>query len=437
MKDMQMEGIKMEKVLSIINQVREAKGPKAKGLILKDNKDNFLLKTTLLATYNPRANYGISLKKIKEEMKKNIETRPTEFEDIFKLLITLNENNINNQLREAAINFIKVSPEELQDLYIGMITNDLRLGIGITTINKMMDNLIPTFNVQLAGKYQDELLEDGTWFTLTEKLNGVRCVYVDGELISRQGKKFTGLQHIIDEIEKMHLTEFVLDGELIHCNNDEIDDNANFRRTTSIVNSDAETKEEIKFVLFDVISKEEFENKISSATYLQRRHFLDSTIGYYTREGVAKMVEATPTLYQGNDKSKIMELLTVYTAKGKEGLMLNTDSPYECKRHKGILKVKKMQTVDLLVVDIVEGRRDMEGKLGAVIVEYKGNTVNVGSGFKLHEREEFWEDPSLIKGRIIEVQYFEETKNKYDNKLSLQFPVFKGVRYDKTEPSYN
>ena len=117
--------------------------------------------------------------------------------------------------------------------------------------------------------------------------------------------------------------------------------------------------------------------------------------------------------------------------------MLNTDSPYECKRHKGILKVKKMQIVDLLVVDIVEGRRDMEGKLGAVIVEYKGNTVNVGSGFKLHEREEFWEDPSLIKGRIIEVQYFEETKNKYDNKLSLQFPVFKGVRYDKTEPSYN
>ena len=36
----------MNNVLSIINQVREAKGPKAKGLILNDDKYNFSLNTT-------------------------------------------------------------------------------------------------------------------------------------------------------------------------------------------------------------------------------------------------------------------------------------------------------------------------------------------------------------------------------------------------------
>ena len=37
---------------------------------------------------------------------------------------------------------------------------------------------------------------------------------------------------------------------------------------------------------------------------------------------------------------------------------------------------------------------------------------------------------------IVEIQYFEESKNQ-DGKLSLRFPVFKKLRTDKTEPSYN
>ena len=43
----------------------------------------------------------------------------------------------------------------------------------------------------------------------------------------------------------------------------------------------------------------------------------------------------------------------------------------------------------------------------------------------------------MIKGRIIEVQFYEETKSKGSDKLSLQFPVFRGLREDKLEPSYD
>ena len=40
-------------------------------------------------------------------------------------------------------------------------------------------------------------------------------------------------------------------------------------------------------------------------------------------------------------------------------------------------------------------------------------------------------------GKIIEVQYFEETQDSKTLKYSLRFPVFKQIREDKTRPSYH
>ena len=61
-----------------------------------------------------------------------------------------------------------------------------------------------------------------------------------------------------------------------------------------------------------------------------------------------------------------------------------------------------------------------------VIIEHKGNTVSVGSGFSLEERSRYYENPNLIIGKEITVQYFEKSKDK-DGKESLRFPVVKYV----------
>lgn len=428
----------MREIIEIIKEVREARGPKLKSQILERNKDNELLRKVLLVTYNPKNNYGMSMRTIKKLQKDlGLIKGISEFSNIFDLLELLNSNNINNNLRSKFMLFLQDKSEEEQDLYIGMVTNDLRLGVGITSINKVFDNLIEVFNVQLAGKYKEEFIEDGEEFFLTEKLNGIRCLYVNGELISRQGKVFKGLDHIKKQIESLNLSDFVLDGELKHKNDGEVSDNENFRRTTALVNSDEEDKTNINFELFDIITNTEFKKKKGCFLYKARRRLLDDTVKKRIEELNLTNLTVTPLIYHGTDKSKIMEYLAKYTAMNKEGIMLNKNVPYECTRHTGILKVKKMQTVDLLVTNVIEGRRDMEGMLGAVQVDYKGFTVNVGSGFSKEQRVNFWNDHSLIIGRIIEVQYFEETKTKAGDKKSLQFPVFKGVRYDKTEPSYN
>ena len=62
--------------------------------------------------------------------------------------------------------------------------------------------------------------------------------------------------------------------------------------------------------------------------------------------------------------------------------------------------------------------------LSSVIILHKNNYVGVGSGFSVEQRQEFYKNPSNIVGKLINVQYFEETTNEKGG-ISLRFPTFK------------
>ena len=44
----------------------------------------------------------------------------------------------------------------------------------------------------------------------------------------------------------------------------------------------------------------------------------------------------------------------------------------------------------------------------------------------------YWANPNKIIGKIVDVQYFEETNNQNDKNISLRFPTIKSIRLDKT-----
>jgi DNA ligase-1 len=101
-----------------------------------------------------------------------------------------------------------------------------------------------------------------------------------------------------------------------------------------------------------------------------------------------------------------------------------------------LLKVKKMNTLDLEIIAFEEGSGRLAGTLGARWVRYKdGNTVKVGSGFSDELRNQIWNDRQSYSGKIIEVQYFEESTNA-DGGKSLRFPVFKDFRFDKLQADF-
>jgi DNA ligase-1 len=117
---------------------------------------------------------------------------------------------------------------------------------------------------------------------------------------------------------------------------------------------------------------------------------------------------------------------------GWEGVMLRSDAPYKGKRSKDLLKYKNFFDDEYEVVDtemgpfryVKDGAECEETMLSCVMIQHKGHTVRVGSGFSIEQRQEFYKNPKKILGKIIQVQYFEETKNQ-EGKLSLRFPTFK------------
>ncbi len=143
-----------------------------------------------------------------------------------------------------------------------------------------------------------------------------------------------------------------------------------------------------------------------------------------------------PVLYHGTDQSRIWPLLDRMVAEDKEGLMLNTDVPYYRTRHRGILKVKQFYTMDLPVIGAEEGSGRLSGTLGALMLEYKGNEVRVGSGFSAEQRRAYWQNRENLPMCMCEVKYKEISCDKNTGLESLQFPVFVRLREDKTDISY-
>ena len=423
----------MKEVIKLFKQIQEASGTNDKKAIIAANKDNELFKKCLKFLLDGNVVTGISSKKLNKDVFVLGHDNCNTFEELMDYL-TINNTGCDYDIRTIRY-FIENQPEEDREFYGQMITKSFRLGADAKLVNKCIPNLIPTWDIQQAYPLSDKNEpKDGEWFALSQKLNGNNCSYYNGKLISRQGKEFTGLQHIIDDIEKLPSHEnFFFNGELIRKNVDNLPDDQNFQIGTGIINSDNEDKSCIYFKIYEVLPVEEFEKGESKLTYKDRRHnVLDPLSVTINRMGLEN-IRVVPIIYEGTDKSKIQELLNQADSDGWEGLMLNKDTKWKNKRNNGILKVKSWKSADILCTGVIEGTGKNKGTLGSIECDYKGFKLRV-PGFKDEMRDYYGNNPDEIIGKIVQIKYKGETKNKKGG-LSVQFPEFQCVRNDKTEPS--
>ena len=419
----------IQRIKDIIEDLQNTSSVNDKINILKANSENELLKLILEYTYNPYKKYGVS-EKILNTVTSNRKSSKT----IFELLDTLALNNINNSLREE-IGAFKNTNKCHWDLYEKMILKDLRCNISSKTINKVWQGLIPTsetgvdIKCMLASKFDFEKPPIGKMF-ITEKLDGIRiwCIIDDIgniELYTRQGKIVEGCKEIEQAISELKLTNVILDGELLakDCNYEDV-----YKETIKRAKNKNKVKTGLNFHVFDIITMEEYQNKTGIRRYSERRKILDLI-------SENEFIKIVPLLYQGNDINEVLKLLDKYRAKGSEGLMCNIDKVYEFKRSKGCLKLKVMQTCDLEIIGFQVGTGKHSNRLGALIVDFKGNSVWVGTGLSDEDREYIWSNKSKFMGRIVEVRYFEITKDK-NGIESLRFPTYVSIREEGKEVSY-
>ena len=425
----------INEIVSIIEELRNTSSTNGKIQILKINADNLGLKELLELTYNPHKKYKLTEKSIWTGFPE-VQTE----NNLSELIEILANNNITDYLRGRVANFLTQTDESIRDLYKCVLLKDLKIGVNASTINKVWKGLIPTSETgvdikpMLASKFDFDKPPKGE-FAITEKLDGIRCLAICKEdsiqLFSRQGKLIEGCVSIETTLMGMRMQvgrDFVLDGELLamNCGYDTV-----YKETTKRVKNKNEIKEGIYYMVFDMLEMEEFNQLKGIHKYherLQKLLDLDKLMG-------SMFVRIIRPLYIGNDMDEVLELLKVYKKLGAEGLMINLmDAPYEFKRSKNILKVKVMQTADLKIVGFEEGQGRNAGKLGAILVDFKGGIVKVGSGFTDFDREFIWKNQHQYLGKICEIQFFEISKDK-DGVESLRFPVWKYLRTDKTEPS--
>lgn len=410
---------------------------KMKKQLLAEKRDDGNVKKFLDYLLNPFFITGISEKKIIKAVAKEA---TIQFASFHELMSYIRENSTGADEVLANVQaFLEGTDTELLEFYTGIITKTIRIGCDVKTVNDGLGfELIPQWEVQQAYQIGKLKMNENEWFSLSQKLNGVRGTYFDGKLISRQGKEFNGLDHILTDIKQLipNSEEWVIDGELIRKNINHVSDNENFRLTSGIINQDDGDKSLIQMVIFDILPKAEFLQGESKLRYRDRLGQLKH-IRHQIRTMGLSSLQVVDILYTGTDMSMIVPYLDRMVAEGKEGLMLNRNCKYFRKRHNGILKVKQFYTVDLEIVDLEEGTGRLSGTLGAFVVRYKGNYLRVGSGMTDKQRKIFWDEGIGLIGRVIEVKYKDESLDKRTGLYSLQFPIFVQLRELGKQESYD
>lgn len=373
----------------------------------------------------------------------SIEIPPSKmYEDLFSMCLDLQSKpSLTNQdLVNVSASISAMRDPAAEAFAKAFLCKSIKLGITATTVNKVIGkNAIPVFECMLANKYFDhQKYLDGKKFAVTEKLDGIRCLAVVKKdvlpvLYTRQGQVIEGLQEIENELMNVRDRtgiEFVLDGELIIKDREKYPSKEQYKRTTMIVRKDG-VKSGINFHAFDLIGVDAFEERDCDTPYYLRRQKLDAMFQNLS------YVKPVPVLYVGSDTSKIMDLLQQQRRNQREGVMVNVlDAVYQFKRTSDILKVKVMNDCDLKIIGLTEGDGKFKGMLGAFVVDYKGNSVGVGTGISDEIRKAVWQNPDAYIGQVIKVSYFEETQNK-DGVLSIRFPSFDSFCEEGKEVSYH
>ena len=423
----------------ILEKIKNTSSSNEKQAILEQNKNDGLLQEILSFVYNPYFRTGLSSKKIKKKI------APAEYRlllqpdnSITYIFNYLKDHNTGTDQDIAHVQwYIRNYSEGCPEIVEEILTQNLKIGMTAKSINKVWNNLIPEFNVMLADKYWekiDKLEQEKPRILVTQKLDGMRCTTIKlGDkinLMSRSGQLMTGFVEIEHELRE--LPDGVYDGEILADLS--IDNSLDlFASTVSAARTKDTKKKNMTYNVFDYVKKvEEFVTGMFSESCVQRKQNLENIL----KKAHCNYIKYVEVLYDGEYNSDIVDkLLNKALSLQQEGIMLNiADAPYQKKRTTDILKVKKMNTVDLFVTNVFEGKGKYKGTLGGVVVEYKGQPVGVGSGFSDIQRKMIWEHPESIVGKLIEVQYFEESKDK-NGKPSLRFPVFKKIRLDKNEES--
>lgn len=238
--------------------------------------------------------------------------------------------------------------------------------------------------IQLATKFHDDIIINHYW--ISEKLDGVRGYWDGKQLLSRQGNRFPAPAWFTADFP-----DVPLDGELWIKR-------GKFEQVSGIVRSHKgppQAWQQISFMVFDLPnSLETFTQRLTVITQL-----VDNSPSAYLKMIPQQKITTHQALQLKLDK---------VIAAGGEGLMLHhINAYYQVKRSRDLMKLKRHEDAEAVVLGHIAGKGKHTGRLGALQVKtLDGISFSIGTGFSDKERE----NPPQI-GDTITFKYIGKTKN--------------------------
>jgi DNA ligase-1 len=278
-----------------------------------------------------------------------------------------------------------------------------------------------TFKPQLAPNEKVDLSTLKYSLLASTKLDGIRCILKEGEILSRSLKQIQckQLRERLEPLRKFsEENNVIFDGEIYSpkLNFQEI---THFTMTKDL--SDEELPDHLRFYCFDMLDK-------LNDPFEIRNDKMEGIIGLYNQ--IAYPVEQREV----NSAKEVETYFEEVLKDGYEGLILrDPESLYKCGRgtiKEGIIfKVKPFLEIDAQVIGVVQATevnadaektinelnrsvtskkkndRHVIEKASAVIVDYKGQSLKVTLALTDEEKIEVWKNREFYIGRWIEYKY--------------------------------
>lgn len=216
----------------------------------------------------------------------------------------------------------------------------------------------------LAEKYHQDIDLNAYW--VSEKLDGVRAFWNGSRLISRGGNTFAAPSWFTADFPPLPL-----DGELWVGR-------GQFEETASIVSRHTphDGWRWVRYMVFDLPG--------DPGTFDERLQNLRAAIAASPNKFLAVIPQ-----YKLTDHKVLMDKLDTVVANGGEGLMLHRgDSRYRSGRSMDLLKLKRFDDAEGIVIAHNPGQGRLAGLMGSVtVLTEQGVTVKIGSGFSDEERK--------------------------------------------------
>jgi len=447
---------------SILNEMNESNSLNHKREVLKKYKDNDLFMEVLNKTYDQvKWTYGVSLKQIVK-----FNPQPTSSIDLETALdILANELCTRNKTGHSALqlcsNTIDALTEEDADVFKKIINRDLRINIGKTEINKIVDKKwkcvrpsymrCDTYSKKTAKHINFpayiQLKADGTYREITK----------DGDDIKPRTR--SGEEHSYPLIEKSmeNDPDGVTCGELtVAINADNVDrlmemfpkraeailnayDNGDtvLDRATGngMINSDKVPQEDLIYDVWDFITLEEY----AQAAKKDRKN--PCQIPYSERfKRISEIVKDNKHInviecHVVENLQEALKYCSDWMANDFEGGVLKDfDGVFKDGTSKYQLKLKLEIDCEMRITGFKDGTpgTKREGKIGSILFENDEGTIKgKTSGFSDKELDDFTENQDKILGKIMTVQFNDLIKASSNDYYALSHPRFMEFRDDK------